>query len=139
MPDTLLLRSPELCAMCESGESHYDIIHLKFEKYGRLRLCGDCFEGLIHDNRSQQCGMCNRKAEYGTWRTERYDATASVDAKDIQYVPDHWLLCEGHFRQLEKETNLRLRQTRVHDFDEGGYRGYLSTRDWLLPMRRELK
>ena len=109
------LHAKRLCAVCEGGSTQYDIVHLQWNRPGRLRLCEDCLDDLLTGD--DTCGLCGSYAQYGTWTTKRLDKYGSVTAQNIQRVPKYRLLCEKHFRELAQEVDSRDRQTRLGEFD----------------------
>lgn len=103
------------CAVCNSGSTQYDIVHLQWNQPGRLRLCEDCLDDLM--NADETCAYCGSYAQYGTWTTKRWDKYGSVDAQEIQRVPKYRLLCKLHFQELANQVEARARQARLTDFD----------------------
>lgn len=103
------------CAVCDSGSTQYDIVHLQWKQSGRLRLCEDCLDNLM--NAEETCAYCGSYAQYGTSTTKRWDKYGSVDAQEIQKVPKYRLLCKQHFQELVNQVEARARQARLTDFD----------------------
>jgi hypothetical protein len=125
--------------MCDEGDPDYDIIDLKFEQYGRIGICEDCFENLVSDGRSQRCTLCFRGARFGTWQLTTYRTLNQPNPKKLKHEAEHFLFCEEHFRELENHCRSRLHQTKIRAFKKDeGYLGYLDNQDLLLPMRRRL-
>jgi len=139
LPNNRLLRSPALCALCDRGKSHLGVIDLSFNRPGKIRLCHSCFENLVDDKTPYQCSYCGSRGEYGTWKVQEYRTSDSPTRADMRYIPDYWLFCESHFRELEKEVMNRPIQTKIWQFDQDGYRGYVDLSDALGPMRRRTR
>ena len=140
LPNSRLLHSVALCAICDEGNPDFDIIDLKFEQPGRIGVCEDCFEDLVSDGKSQRCSLCYRGARFGTWQVKRYDTLNHINPKKLHHEPDYFLFCEHHFRELEDKCQSRFHQARINAFrEQEGYLGYLDSQDIFLPMRRSLK